>query len=260
MRLRVSLFWSMVIVLVVTYLLLRFGVGYLSQFITDSENPLPVPSTLLSIYVVLILVGLGVYVAMSDENLQDFFAPVVDFLRGPESVTTRGERVAAGARWATLGVIPLLVGFMVYTQVLPGSGTPVTARIQHPGLPKQFEDLENPFRDADEATVAQYMQEGRDLFYINCRPCHGTKANGDGPMARGFRLRPANFTDPGTIATVIEAFAFWRVNKGNPGLPPASTPWDSAMPTWERDLTTEEIWKIIMAEYDIAGVEPRKPE
>ena len=79
-------------------------------------------------------------------------------------------------------------------------------------------------------------------------------------MARGFRLKPTNFTDPGTIATVVEAFAFWRAKKGNPGLPAASSPWDSAMPTWERDLTDEEIWKILLAEYDIAGVEPRKPE
>ncbi len=43
-------------------------------------------------------------------------------------------------------------------------------------------------------------------------------------MAGGFRLRPANFSDPGTIATVVEAYAFWRVTEGGPGLPPEATP------------------------------------
>ncbi len=32
------------------------------------------------------------------------------------------------------------------------------------------------------------------------------------------------------------------------------------MPRWETDLSEEQIWKIIMAEYDIAGNTPREPE
>jgi hypothetical protein len=32
------------------------------------------------------------------------------------------------------------------------------------------------------------------------------------------------------------------------------------MPAWKDELSDEEIWKIIVAEYDTAGVEPRKPE
>jgi hypothetical protein len=104
------------------------------------------------------------------------------------------------------------------------------------------------------------IEEGRILYQKNCRPCHGTPAHGQGPMARGFRLRPADFTDPGTIATLVENYPFWRIQKGGIGLPNAATPWDSAMPRWEGELTDEEIWKIIMAEYQIAGKEPRKPE
>ena len=79
-------------------------------------------------------------------------------------------------------------------------------------------------------------------------------------MARGFRLKPADFTHPGTIATLVEAYLFWRIKEGAPGLPPEASPWDSAMPAWKDELTDEEIWKIILAEYEIAGMEPRKPE
>ncbi len=58
----------------------------------------------------------------------------------------------------------------------------------------------------------------------------------------------------------MEADAFWRVTEGGPGLPPESTPWDSAMPVWRQDLTDEQKWKAVIAAYDLAGVEPRKPE
>jgi mono/diheme cytochrome c family protein len=79
-------------------------------------------------------------------------------------------------------------------------------------------------------------------------------------MAYGFRLRPANFRSEDTIATVIESYAFWRVREGGVGLPSEGSPWDSAMPAWKDELTDDQIWKIIAAEYAIAGVEPRRPE
>jgi mono/diheme cytochrome c family protein len=102
--------------------------------------------------------------------------------------------------------------------------------------------------------------EGRALYAMNCRACHGDSAGGDGPMADGFKLRPINFTDSGTIETIVEGYTFWRVTNGGPGLPTEATPWDSAMPEWKLNLTEEERWKIIMAEYDLAEKTARIPE
>ncbi len=99
--------------------------------------------------------------------------------------------------------------------------------------------------------------EGRALYAMNCRPCHGDSVAGDGPMADGFKLRPINFTDNGTIETIVEGYTFWRVTNGGPGLPNEATPWDSAMPEWKLNLSEEERWKIIMAEYDLAEKTPR---
>lgn len=79
-------------------------------------------------------------------------------------------------------------------------------------------------------------------------------------MGWGFRLKPVDFRDLGTIATLVESYLFWRIKEGGLGLPPQASPWDSAMPAWKDELSDEEIWKIILAEYDTAGVEPRKPE
>ncbi|MDP6356088.1 MAG: hypothetical protein QF473_13345, partial [Planctomycetota bacterium] len=82
---------------------------------------------------------------------------------------------------------------------------------------------------------------------------------------RGYRLRPVDFTIKDTIATLVESVVFWRIKEGGSkhagsGLPNESSPWDSAMPAWKKDFTDDQIWKIIMAEYDTAHVQPRKPE
>jgi len=155
---------------------------------------------------------------------------------------------------------PLLVGWFVYSGTVPGTASPVELRIQHPTLLQEYEKLENPFANADEETKRKCIEEGKHLYQQNCRPCHGSKADGNGPFANAFRLRPINFTDPGTIATVVENFAFWRIKEGGPGLPAVSTPWDSAMPAWKDVLTDTQIWKIIMGEYATAGVQSRQRE
>ncbi len=113
-------------------------------------------------------------------------------------------------------------------------------------------------------TLAAYTEkilyEGRTLYQFNCRPCHGDKVDGNGPMADGFRLRPIDFTDNGTLETIVEGYIFWRVRNGGPGLPPEATPWNSAMPIWKKDLTDDQIWMIIMAELQQAQKTARIPE
>jgi mono/diheme cytochrome c family protein len=110
------------------------------------------------------------------------------------------------------------------------------------------------------ALVEKHLFEGRALYAMNCRPCHGDSVSGDGPMADGFKLRPINFTDNGTIETIVEGYTFWRVTNGGPGLPVEATPWDSAMPEWKLNLSEDERWKIILAEYNLAQKTPRIPE
>ena len=254
-RFQLSIFWSMVLTIGLLYLFLKYGVPYLSMKIVRAENLLPIPGALMAIFLIVILVGIFVYVTASDRRMERFMDPITQFLRGE-----REAPLHRSARGLVLLAFPVLLGWAVYSRTAPTLATPTGLRIQHPTLPGQFEKLENPFRKVPLEKQVQYMEEGRVLYQKNCRPCHGTKADGNGPMAGGFRLRPINFTDPGTIATVVEPYTFWRIKKGGINLPSESTPWDSAMPQWEKELSDEQIWKIILAEYDIAGVEPRLPE
>ncbi|NIQ03933.1 MAG: c-type cytochrome, partial [Nitrospinaceae bacterium] len=43
-----------------------------------------------------------------------------------------------------------------------------------------------------------------------------------------------------------EAYAFWRVMKGGPGLPQKFEPWNSAMPAWEEQLDEDQVWKVLL--------------
>lgn len=254
MKRRIPLFWSTMLSILLVYLFLKFGLAYLSMIITGLDRPLPVPRIIMLMFMILVFIGAFVYIAISEENIQEFLRPIVEFLKGWQGGFQKALRLVI------LVILPLLGGWSVYGRLIPKIQPPTVLRIQHPTIPASYGKLKNPFREADPQTQAKYIGEGRILYQKNCRPCHGTPAKADGPMARGFRLKPIDFTDTGTIATLVESYLFWRIKEGFLSLPPESTPWDSAMPSWKEELKDEEIWKIIMAEYDTAGVEPRKPE
>ena len=143
------------------------------------------------------------------------------------------------------------------------SGKHPLAAIATAPMKKFLADLESgtvTTEVARAALIEKSLFEGRALYAMNCRPCHGDSTAGDGPMADGFKLRPLDFTDNGTIETIVEGYTFWRVANGGPGLPTEATPWDSAMPEWKLSLSEEQRWKIILAEYDLAEKTPRIPE
>src|SRR5438132_990076 len=105
-----------------------------------------------------------------------------------------------------------------------------------------------------------HVAAGAEIYIRNCVYCHGDNLDGKGHFAYGFNPPPANFQDPGTIAMLQEAYLFWRIAKGGPGLPKESTPWNSVMPAWEDRLTEEQIWQVIMYLYDATGQQPRRWE
>jgi hypothetical protein len=317
-RFRIGRFWSVVLTLLVVYALIKWGVPAASRMITALPFPMPVPGTLMFIFMVLTVIALFLLVTFSDEYMEEFWRPIRRLLRGEFGKVPRA---------LVLTVIPFVVAWQVYETVVPKVELPSSLRIQHPSsnFPKKFEALKNPFDNPSDADVAafveqvendeidlieqlqddvnawweeteeerliafiptepvkrllaeleagevdmetgraalreKYLFEGRALYAMNCRPCHGDSVAGDGPMADGFKLRPINFTDNGTIETIVEGYTFWRVANGGAGLPTEATPWDSAMPEWKLNLSEEERWKIILAEYDLAEKTPRIPE
>ena len=230
----------------------------------------PIPWTLFITYMVMWAIGTFLYVSQDPETFREFRAPIVKTIVGEYKL----------ARIIVFTALPILVGFATYNTIYPSFQEPVELRTVHPAPPATtkvhgktypLESTNNPFRideqdnykdsfpflDAEKHEYMKYVTEGGTIFFQNCHYCHGDQLNGLGMFSHVFNPTPANFIDPGTIAMLQEAFLFWRVSKGGPGLPNESTPWSSAMPPWEEHLKTEEIWKVILFEYWYTGWHPR---
>jgi mono/diheme cytochrome c family protein len=207
----------------------------------------------------IIFLAVMVFVSSDADSWRSFVRPIWTTLVSPER---RFLRVAL------MVVIPLLLGYYAYTQAAAKPQAPPELRAVHPAPPAsiQFRGVEiniqgidNPLRK-DEAKHGEHVAAGGAIYVRNCMYCHGDNLDGHGHFARGFNPPPANFQDPGTIAMLQEAYLFWRIAKGGPGLPKESTPWNSAMPSWEDRLTEEQIWQVIMYLYEATGQQPRRWE
>jgi mono/diheme cytochrome c family protein len=236
-----------VLILVIAFGIFRFGI-----------RP-PAPRSVLALYMGIVLVATFVYISSNSDAWQDFLRPIRDTLVRPE------RRLL---RLAFLIAIPLLLGYYAYTQAAAKPQAPAELRAVHPAPPSSIQfrgkeitiqGFDNPLRK-DPANLRKHIAAGGEIYIKNCIFCHGDNLDGHGHFAKGFNPPPADFDDPGTIAMLQEAYLFWRIAKGGPGLPKESTPWNSVMPAWEDRLTEEQIWQVIMYLYDATGRQPRRWE
>jgi hypothetical protein len=122
-------------------------------------------------------------------------------------------------RFALMVLIPLVVGYYAYSQAAARIEAPAELRAIHPAPPASIsfkgktldiQGLDNPLRK-DAANLKKYVAEGAVIYIKNCMYCHGDNLDGAGHFAHAFNPPPANFTDPGTIAMLQEAYLFWRI-------------------------------------------------
>ncbi len=238
------------IILLIAFIIFRFGI-----------QP-PIPSSLLSFYMVIVLAVVLLYVSFNEEAWQDFRSPILTLLLARQGRLVR-------LLWAVLILIPLLAGYFAWTQVSGKVQAPAELRSAHPAPPNslqfrgrtiQIQGLENPFWEGGtERPAPELVREGGNIYISDCVLCHGDLLDGNGPFAQGMNPKPADFTNSGTIAQLQQSYLFWRIAKGGPALPSEATPWNSAMPAWEEKLTEEQIWKVIIYLYEAAGssINPR---
>ncbi len=237
-------------------------IGGLYTLFAHVLNP-PLPQSLLIQYMLICSVGVLLVVTFDNKTAEKFFTPLVALFGAPK---------LAAYRIAAFVCVVIGVGFLTYTSVKPTIISPVELRTVHPAPPSSMKaygktfnllNLENPYRAEFDKNSAEYrdiVAQGAKLYFKNCIFCHGDKLDGTGHFAKAFTPRPINFQDVGTIAQLQEAFLFWRITKGGPGLPREGTPWASAMPVWEEMLQEDDVWKIISFLYDYTGHEPRSWE
>jgi len=226
------------------------------------------PVSLLIQYMVIVIIGVLLYFSFDDDVWSSFTQPI--------SATLQLDKTWP-IRWLLLLLIPALVAYTVYTNIKPDWSSPVELRQVHPAPPSKLKvygktydlkTLKNPVRtevvetmpgDPDKAweIYNESIGKGQETYYQNCFYCHGDLMFGEGVFADGFNPVPINFQDVGTIAQMEEAFIFWRITTGGPGLPKEGTPWNSAMPVWHEMLDEEQVWDVITFIYDYVGQVPR---
>lgn len=226
------------ILIVGIYLFLKFALPLFTA---------PLPASLIFLYLALTTTGIVIFATLSGQSTEAFLGPISRFLCGEGQVGPMKV-----ARLLVLVLFPLLVGWQTYSSTALSEQPPAENRTIHPAPPGEFVGLSNPIPNTPENVMA-----GKGLYAAFCSPCHGGKFDGKGPASRGFNPPPANFSDPTTIAMLQESYLFWRIKKGGVGLSIEGMPWKSAMPRWEVELKDEQIWKIIMGEYDGAHQKPR---
>jgi mono/diheme cytochrome c family protein len=207
----------------------------------------------------IVAMAILIFVSSDSDSWRAFRRPIWTTLVDPDK---RILRVALAI------VVPVLLGYYAYTQAAAKPQAPPELRAVHPAPPasiqfrgKEFSIAggENPLRK-DPAAFAKHAAAGGEIYIRNCMYCHGDNLDGKGHFAHGFNPPPANFQDLGTIAMLQEAYLFWRIAKGGPGLPKESTPWNSVMPAWEDRLTEEQIWQVTIYLYEATGQQPRRWE
>jgi mono/diheme cytochrome c family protein len=242
-----SRFLQAVLILVIAFVVFRFGI-----------RP-PAPWSVVTLYMAIVFLAVMIYVSTDADSWASFLRPIRATLVDPDK---------RSLRLTLMIVLPLLLGYYAYTQAAARPQAPPELRAVHPAPPDTIQfrgktinisGADNPLRK-DPARFREHVARGAEIYIRNCMYCHGDHLDGQGHFAAGLNPPPANFQDPGTIAMLQEAYLFWRIAKGGPGLPRESTPWNSVMPAWEDRLTEEEIWQVIMYLYEATGQQPRRWE
>lgn len=249
-------FWASLLVLVLAYALIRFGIPYIPPLFGVSSAT--VPSSVVLQYMLSVLLAVILYVSASEERWERFREPIGVLLADPD---------LGWLRVAVLVAAMAVTGWLTYTNVRPSYGAPAALRSIHPAPPDQIQfdgetlqlsQLQNPLRE--EGDLQEHYQRGAEIYTENCVPCHGDRLDGQGHFANAFNPAPIDLTSGGNLPQLSESFVFWRIAKGGPGLPPEGTPWNSAMPAWEGVLSQREIWSVIVYLYEQTGFTPRATE
>jgi cbb3-type cytochrome c oxidase subunit III len=231
------------------YVLIRFG------FIA------PIPSSVISIYMGIVSIAILAYVSSSQQRREDVSRPLVRFMT---------EKRYTALLAATVLAIPALAAANIYVQMSAPLQPPLFSRTIHPASPTDITvhdkriDLnagEDPFWPLEKSNPEEFrkhVENGRQVYYRNCVFCHGDNLAGTGMFVHGLDPIPTNL--PETIPLLRDTFLFWRISKGGPGLPEEGGPWDTAMPQWEKILSEDQIWDVILFLYDHTGTRPRARE
>ena len=168
---------------------------------------------------------------------------------GIEDMTMR-RRVLALASSAAVGIALSTVAITsVAHDPADRSKAPQHVRPHtHGAVPSEYRTIAAPpSLWTDAATLAR----GKEIYAARCATCHGEHGGGDGPDAADLIVKPASFKDTAMVASMSDAYWFWRVSEGGEVEPFRSE--GSLMPAWKAKLSVEDRWAVIAYQHALSG-------
>ena len=109
------------------------------------------------------------------------------------------------------------------------------------------------------AKTSDIVDQGKDLYGVNCVVCHGVAGKGDGSMkdflVKWQSIPPADVTGAATVAASDDELLSFIGWGGRIGFfsAQAGAPSPSTMPIFNKLLTQEEKWKLVYYLRDLQG-------
>jgi putative copper resistance protein D len=134
--------------------------------------------------------------------------------------------------------------------------TPVMAALAALGVASSFTTLAytDTFNDPAVDYTAESVTRGQKVFEENCVACHGDSGNGNGEMAKGLKVPPADLTAPHVGNHTIGDIFHWISYGGTSGV----------MPGFKDSLDTDDRWDVInyllMLSYTIRARDTLRPQ
>ncbi len=180
-------FWQAVMVLVLAWLVIKFGIPYIPPLL--GVHSAPAPASVVFEYLMIVFVGMLLYVSADESAGATFKEPIHALLVRPEqrkpARRAAGADPGAGRLDHVRSRAPVRIRAAFAALDPPGA-----ARIQitFHGKTMTLAGLTNPLRSNDAAAMQQHYEDGKKIYYHNCLPCHGDASRRHGSLRA--RLQP----------------------------------------------------------------------
>lgn len=167
------------------YLFLKF-LSPLFFFIVDKTTyPLSMPNALILLLIILMFFSWFLYVSSSEGRLESF----TSFLILEENWNLRYL-----IQMAIFITFPLIVAWLFYSVTLRAPESRIELKVKEPEVKEDFGKIASLLKEIPFESNEKYIEEGKVLYRIHCRSCHGLEGRGNGPDAEKLDPKPSDFT------------------------------------------------------------------
>ena len=106
-------------------------------------------------------------------------------------------------------------------------GLALSAQAPEWAAPERASKRANPIQSSPDA-----LKKGLAVYLKSCESCHGKAGDGDGPKAKDLSKKPAALAP--AMKGQSDGALFWKITEGK-----------KPMPSFETDLTPDQIWQVI---------------